>query len=151
MNQVSPAARWLGLAGLLPVIAGLAVAWLDVDNSIQLVATASTVLYGGIILSFIGGAWWGLAAQRQDAPGWGVLSLAVAPSLYAWPSVAWAWIDAAYAGAAWLLSAGFFLVLPIDAMLVKTRIAPGWWMRLRVPLSCGMGILFFALGVRFFF
>lgn len=151
MRQLSPAARWLGLSGLLPVIGGVIVAWLETDQQYWLIVTAITLLYGAIILSFIGGAWWGLSSRRQDAPSWGVLTLAVMPSLYAWPSVAWAWIDAAYAGAAWLLSAGFVLVLPVDRMLQKTNIAPAWWLTLRMPLSLGMALLFFALGMRFFF
>ncbi|MEM7570625.1 MAG: DUF3429 domain-containing protein [Pseudomonadota bacterium] len=151
MKQLSPATRWLGLAGLLPALGCLAIAWLDFDQDTRLISTAIMLLYGAVILSFIGGAWWGLVSRHQDAPGWGVLTLSVIPSLYAWPSVAWAWIDAAYAGAAWLLSLGFLLTLLVDRLLANSNIAPKWWMTLRLPLSLGMGACFFALGMRFFF
>ncbi|MEM1020652.1 MAG: DUF3429 domain-containing protein [Pseudomonadota bacterium] len=150
MKQLAPPARWLGLAGLLPVIAGTAVAWFDTSQDIRLIATAVTLLYGGLILSFIGGAWWGLASQAGMFQ-WGVFILSVIPSLYAWPAVAWSWLDASYAGSAWLLTAGFALTLPVDRLLMRHGTAPDWWLSLRLPLSLSMALLFLLLGLRFFY
>lgn len=138
--------RFLGFAGLLPVIAGVTSAIAHPARDIQLISAAASLLYGGLILSFIGGAWWGLAAQKADGEQlkqWLVLS--VLPSLYAWVVVAYAWIVAAFAQAAFLIAVGFVLTLLVDRKLAAARLAPLWWMGLRKPLSFTMALLFVTL------
>lgn len=78
--------RLLGLAGLLPFVAGAAgLAMLPVP-SLQAWAGVALVAYGALIASFLGGIHWGLAMQGQPPVGlrlgWGVL-----PSLFAWLAV----------------------------------------------------------------
>ena len=79
----STAARILGLAGLLPFLAGAAA--LAVLDAPGLQAWAGTALaaYGALIATFLGGIHWGLAMLGRPPLnlrlGWGV-----APSLLAW-------------------------------------------------------------------
>jgi hypothetical protein len=38
------------------------------------------------------------------------------------------------------LAGALVLTLVVDALLTAWRLAPGWWMRLRVPLSVGLAL-----------
>jgi hypothetical protein len=78
----SAAARLLGLAGLIPFVAGAAAVWLagaDLEHRAALVLNA----YTATIMSFLGGIHWGLAARRA-APADALLWWGVTPSLVAW-------------------------------------------------------------------
>lgn len=139
-------ARFLGFAGLIPVAAGVASAVFHPARDIQLISVAVTLLYGGLILSFIGGAWWGLAARTAEAAALKVwLILSVIPQLWAWAVIAYAWVVAKYWQASLGLAIAFAAVLLVDARLHAKAIAPPWWMKLRKPLSWSMALLFFVL------
>ena len=79
----STAARVLGLAGLLPFIAGAAGLALLRQSGLQAWAGMALVAYAALIASFLGGIHWGLAMSDHEPVGlrlgWGV-----APSLLAW-------------------------------------------------------------------
>ena len=79
----SATARVLGLAGLLPFVAGaIALAALDAPG-LQAWAGTALVAYGALIATFLGGIHWGLAMRGVQPVslrlGWGV-----SPSLLAW-------------------------------------------------------------------
>ncbi len=135
-----PLARLLGLAGLLPLIAlvvllasGGAPAWRGA-------AVALGLGYALLILSFLGGLWWGLAAAMQrPVPGW-VWVVAVVPSLLCWAVMALVGLQviAVEQGLA-VTGGGLLLALLVDRALVAAALAPGWWLGLRYPLSLGLG------------
>jgi hypothetical protein len=131
----------LGYAGLLPQLAAVAVLLAD-DTGWRFAALALGYAYAALILSFLGGIWWGIAAQaHRPVPAW-LWVAAVAPSLVAlasaipwaigkpWPGPSLGWL-----GIALLLS------LVVDYRLWATRLAPPWWLHLRLPLSLGLGLL----------
>ncbi|VWX48330.1 DUF3429 domain-containing protein [Novosphingobium sp. 9U] len=98
--------------------------------------------YPALILSFLGGMWWGLAARHAGEPPAWVWLAAVAPSLVALATaVPWA------IGATWpapslvALGVSLLLSLLVDRQLATIGLAPLWWMSLRNPLSLGLGIL----------
>lgn len=136
-----PLARALGFAGLLPQLAAVAVLALG-DPGTMFTALSLAYAYPALILSFLGGLWWGLAARGEGrAPGW-LWVAAVAPSLIALATaIPWA------VGAAWpdpsLVILGLALIgaLAVDYRLVALGLAPPGWLRLRTPLSVGLGIL----------
>lgn len=138
--RVGRTAYALGLAGLLPQVA--AVGWMAVGHSD---AWLIALIYALAILSFLGGLWWGLAMRTEV--GQAVLAtLAVVPSLLA---VALAVISFATWGSGWVLvatGATILLTLPVDRWLVEKSLTPVGWMRLRVPLSVGLGCLTIAAG-----
>lgn len=153
--RVGPTAYALGLAGLLPQIAAVVLiligrrdptdlAWIPV-----LMGYGLALLYGGLILSFLGGIWWNIATRRSEGQA-GLLVLAVLPALIAFACVAAA--AAAFPGAPlpWsgvALGSAILLTLLVDRRLVVTGEAPANWMRLRVPLSLGLGLLTIAASV----
>ena len=76
------AALLLGYAGLLPPIIGIA--WRLIDPAKGGAANALALFYAALILSFLGGMWWGAATARVSGAAltlW--LAVAVMPSLVA--------------------------------------------------------------------
>lgn len=131
----------LGLSGLLPQVAVVAVL-ISGDVAGRFTALALGFAYAALILSFLGGLWWGLAAANPDrAPRW-VWIASVAPSLVALAS-AWPWA----VGLAWpgpslvVLGVALIAALLVDRALIRLGLAPANWMRLRAPLSLGLGAL----------
>ena len=143
MTAVPSLPRWLGWAGLLPQIACVAVLYLGPEEW-RYSALALAFAYAALILSFLGGMWWGIAAtapaaERRNALGW-LWIAAVLPSLVALacflPWVfGWAWPEPSLV----MLGGALLVSLGVDAKL--GALAPRWWMALRVPLSLGLGLL----------
>jgi hypothetical protein len=152
IGRVGRAAMMLGFAGLLPSIASVGVLALVPSvttwNWVVPVAAAAivAVVYPLLILSFLGGIWWGLAMRRGAGQG-RLAAIAVLPSLMAlvlgglmlvtgrvgWPLV--------------VIGSTIALTLIVDRHLVAVGDAPAGWMRLRVPLSLGLGGLTILAGM----
>ncbi|GIX21199.1 MAG: hypothetical protein KatS3mg120_2875 [Erythrobacter sp.] len=140
--KLSPAARALGYAGLVPQI--ICIALILIGHEWRYSALAGGFAYAAAIFSFLGGVWWGqaLAAGRMGAGAYGV---AVLPSLIAvalflpW-TFGWEWPGPAlfYLGA--LIA---FSPLIDRALGLATRD----FLRLRWQLSLGLGGLTIALGL----
>ena len=128
----------LGFAGLLPQAAAALLAALGYFSG-GVVALA----YAALILSFLGGMWWGLAMFTRVAQPV-LVALAVVPSLLAGAILALAAVDLRLGLVA--MGCAILLTLPVDRALVTRGIAPANWMRLRVPLSLGLGGLTILVG-----
>jgi hypothetical protein len=120
---IPPIARLLGLSGLLPQLAAVALL-LSGDPQSRYSALAIAYAYAAIILSFLGGLWWGLAARTDSPPRW--------PWMVGlrWPAPSLV-----------VLGISLIAALLVDRALVRAGIAPSGWMALRVPLSLGLGVL----------
>ena len=130
----------LGYAGLLPQGAVVA-AMIFGDPQAHFSALALGYAYAALILSYLGGLWWGLAARAEHAPSW-LWIASVLPSLIALVT-AWPWM----VGLPWprpsliILGIALIATLAIDRRLERTGIAPPGWMAMRVPLSLGLAAL----------
>jgi len=141
-TSLSPAARTLGYAGLLPQI--ISIAMVLMGHEWRYAALAGGFAYAAAIFSFLGGVWWGQAVQSARATT-GAYLVAVLPSLIAvalflpW-SFGWEWPGPA------LLYLGALIALSpmIDR---KLGYAPSDFLRLRLHLSLGLGGLTIALGL----
>lgn len=142
MQSVPALPRWLGLAGLLPQFTCVAVLYAGPAEWRE-AALAIAFAYAALILSFLGGMWWGIAAaapaaQRRRTLGW-LWIAAVLPSLVAlacflpW-ALDWAWPEPSLV----MLGGALLVSLGVDAKL--GALAPRWWLALRVPLSTGLGL-----------
>jgi len=132
----------LGYAGLLPQV--IAVFLALAGHEWRYVALAGGFAYAALILSFLGGVWWGQAAAKGvGSPG--VYIVAVIPSLLSlalflpW-TFGWQWPGPA------LIYLGFLLALSplVDRAL---GYAKDDFMKLRILLSVGLGVLTIILGV----
>ncbi|WP_448502356.1 DUF3429 domain-containing protein [Sphingomonas sp.] len=147
LTAIPPDARALGLAGLLPQFASL-LATLSGHPEWSFAAHALGFAYAALILSFLGGLWWGLAAAAGGrAPGW-LYVAAVVPSLLALAAcVPWA-LGENWPGPSLIaLGAALIATLLVDRRLVADALAPHWWMALRTPLSIGLGATTIVIGL----
>lgn len=132
-TRIPASALLLGLAGLIPFIAGAAAQWqaiplLGAETGLRLV-----VIYGAIILSFLGGIRWGTAIGPYDSGRQGLeFSASVLGSL---AGLAAAFLPA-IPGLA-LLIAGFLMQGLWDVMSVDAGRLPAWFGRLRMILTAG--------------
>lgn len=152
MRQVPGAPRWLGLAGVLPQLACLAYVWSGDGEWVDSARIAGG-LYAGLILSFLGGTWWGIAAAAPAAEGRGVLGwvwvAAVLPSLVAFGAGLW-WLARPEQPQPALAVLAFGLLASplVDGRLATMALAPRWWTGLRWPLSMMLGLATLAIAVR---
>ena len=139
---LSPAARALGYAGLLPQIVCLGLVL--TGHEWRYSALAGGFAYAAAIFSFLGGVWWGQAIASNRATT-GAYLVAVMPSLMAlalflpW-TFGWEWPGPA------LLYLGALIALSplVDRAL---GFAEPDFLRLRWHLSLGLGGLTIALGL----
>ena len=122
-------ARLLGYFGLIPFLA------MGLDGLIQVLPAGWGMFwrsYAALILSFMGGAQWGLAVgaeegRRDTAQRYGV---SVAPALLAWTSLA---LTPRVSLAFQIV--GFLALLAYDVWTVRQGAAPPWYARLRIRLT----------------
>lgn len=139
-GHVSPIARALGFAGLLPSLLLTALLVFSLDARLAEAARPLSLFYAAVILSFLGGIWWGFAMRRDSGQG-GLLVAAVTPSLIAFFVIFAALLGVSARWAAVALGSAVLLTLLVDRHLVRTGEVPAGWMALRTPLSVGLGAL----------
>lgn len=144
--RVSLTARLLGYSGLLPQMA--AVLLTASGGKAGALGYAIVIIYGALILSFLGGIWWGFATRRKAGQGQ-LASLAVLPSLAAATIILWAGVLGDFTSPEPLIALGATVIatLAVDRHLAATGDAPPDWMRLRAPLSLGLGGLTILAGL----
>ena len=115
---------WLCWAGDLPFAAASGAAFLGSAAPIDPVRVL--IAYACVILSFMGGAQWGLAtaAPAVDVRRFG---LSVIPALIAWPALLLAAVPALG-----LLVLAFAALCGYDLWTVRQKLAPAWYGRLRL-------------------
>ena len=142
---IARATRLLGYAGLLPQLAaaGLVASgrgeWFFFGRVLALV-------YGIVILSFLGGIWWGFAVRRTVGQG-RLAAVAVLPSLVGVALMIATQFGLPLPWALVALGSVVALTLLVDRRLAWGGDAPPGWMALRVPLSLGLGGLTILTGI----
>jgi hypothetical protein len=133
----------LGLAGLIPFVAGAAA--LALGLTLPLIGDVgqvrlALVVYAIAILSFLGGVRWGIALGQDDSgKATRDYVLAVIPALVGWMAA-----GLAAPRDLWLLCAAFVILGLLDYGLVCRTVAPEWYGNLRLLLS---GVAAFCLAV----
>lgn len=124
-----------GLAGLLPFLAGAALAHYGAAGLpawVQALAEGNAMLrhYGVVILCFMSGVLWGFATDAEGRTATWAYGLSVIPAL-------WAFFAAApgHGFGLWALAIGFAGLLAFDVWFWMQTLAPRWWLRLRLLLT----------------
>jgi Protein of unknown function (DUF3429) len=139
MLTLSPNAKWLGYAGLLPQM--FAIAMLLDDSSLRWIAIAGGYGYAAMIFSFLGGMWWGLGLTAANPPRW-LFAAAVTPSLIALGTyLPWTWGWDWPVPSLWIIALCLFLSPLVDRALSKTMALPAGWLQQRIHLSVGLSLL----------
>ncbi len=141
-RRLPNAALILGVAGLIPFIAGGVAALSVADDTRALFFLQLLIAYGAVILAFLGGVHWGFVldtpepddtaiARRRDAPR---LVGGVLPSLVGWAALI-VMLVGVPAGALAILIAGFVALTVTEAQLRRRLLVPPGYMWLRWGLS----------------
>ena len=130
-DQIPRAAAALGYGGVAP-FAALALAFAFGPDAAAERLLDGFLIYGAVILSFLGGIRWGAASgvTREQARG---LVLSVLPSL--WAGLALWWHDPAVS--AWALLLGFVLMAVADWWRPGVGV-PAWMRPLRMRLTAAV-------------
>ncbi|MGM0833600.1 DUF3429 domain-containing protein [Halomonas qinghailakensis] len=132
MREVSSDCRvawFLGLAGLIPFVAGGVIAWWG-SSAWQVTAVYGFSYYSAVILSFLGGVHWGSALQVPRPDNRRRLFIAMVPSLIAWPALLFNVVTGL-----WVLLAGFILIGGYDLSRDGREGFPAWYFKLRGLLT----------------
>lgn len=143
----------LGFAGLLPQVAAVvtvAIARMAAPDSrfaaLIMPALSIGLIYPLVILSFLGGMWWGLAMRRERRQG-PLVGIAIVPSLAVLALAGFLTATQRFDLTLVAIGSAILLTLPVDHALTRRGDAPENWMQLRIPLSVGLGVLTILLGV----
>ena len=131
----------LGAAGLLPFIATalqIVTGW-PLSPRLTGPALYHLTVYAAVILSFLGGVQWGMAAGARtssQAADWRQYGMSMLPSLVAWLAL---WLSSGFLASArtvlLILAASHGLWLVYDLWTVRQGEAPEWFARLRMGLT----------------
>ena len=131
MNQIPKTIQIIAALGLLPFFFGsmatFKVSILDFDTKVLLIKFS--ILYAGLILSFLGGCLFGFESISGKNPNKIRLWLSIVPSI--WSLIA---LQIPYFSAS-ILALGFLVVYEFDRKSSLAGVVPGWWLTLRLPLT----------------
>ena len=145
MPSLSPNAKWLGYAGLLPQL--FAIAMLLDDSGLRWIAIAGGYGYAAFIFSFLGGMWWGLGIASANPPRW-LFAAAIAPSLISLVTyLPWTWGWDWPVPSLWIVATGLLLSPLVDMALGKSVTLPGGWLRQRILMSSGLSLMTAVLAI----
>jgi hypothetical protein len=150
MMNIPRTALILGLAGAVPFVWGAAsyhsdalALWGADWLGPRFIGPYIQLFYGAIILSFMSGVLWGFATKAEPAQAPTGYVLSVIPALWAFMMT-----GGGPTSASINLIFGFLGLLVLDYFFWSWRLAPRWWMSLRVLLST---ITILSLSVTAFF
>lgn len=141
MNFAIPRpALLLGLAGLLPLVYGAVGTYLPALVLPFAPPLMVMELYGSIIFAYMSGVLWGFVCAGGKAggrAGWRWLALSAAPALAMFLIVM---IDPGEMVS--ILTFAFPALLPFDYLFWRAKLAPRWWLTLRVLLTVAASACF---------
>lgn len=122
-------ALWLGLLGAVPFLVGALGVWVPRIDHIPILG--ASLLYGAVILSFLGGIRWGTAIGPYGATRQALeFSGSVLPAIAAWLAL----LMPPAAGLS-LLIIGFLMQALWDVITVEEGRLPPWFGKLRMILT----------------
>ncbi len=134
MTPVPRAPLLIVVAGLIPFLWSALTVTVDplAVWSIQTLGARFTgpyigVFYGAVILAFMSGVLMGFATKSDRSLGY---VLSVPPAFWAFYATGGGHVTAALN-----LAIGFLAILLLDAFFVRHRLAPDWWMSVRIPAT----------------
>ncbi|PUB14822.1 DUF3429 domain-containing protein [Yoonia sediminilitoris] len=137
MTAIPRSALILGLAGLLPFLWGALTvlvpslgAWGQINLGGRFIGPYVQLFYGAVILSFMSGVLWGFATKATGRIATAGYVLSVIPALWAFFMTGGGPVTAATN-----LIVGFLALLLLDWHFWRLKLAPPWWMHLRVLLT----------------
>jgi hypothetical protein len=124
----------LGGSSVLPLMISVCIVAVAPD-AFGLPVVHIAIVYAAVILSFLGGMYWGmasaiLAADPGAAAPYGILACSVVPALIGWVAV---FLPSPIGPG--VLAVTFVAVLMLDRRCRRLGYVAGWWMELRIWLT----------------
>ena len=140
MISIPNLVKFISIGGLIPVFVGAIVISfpIKVEANLSMFFKDTSLIYAGIILSFLGGCLF-LTECIQPKLSWKGLVFSVAPSI-------WAFFSLTLPMSAFSLAIGFLLVLERERIVFRTHNLPKWWLKLRFPMTAIIVILLMVIG-----
>lgn len=139
--------RLLGLSGVLPQVLCLGAVLFERGSPSANGLAALGLAYAALILSFLGGLWW-MAALQRGVTAAGPYVVAVMPSLLGWVALFPVAFDFDNVRSALGFVGVLLLLSPlVDRYLGRSIPLPAGWVRLRVMMGGGLGLLTIALAL----
>ena len=140
---IPTSALWLGLTGLIPFYASALIAAVGGQPQLASLGVTSFAIYAAVILSFLGGARWGLELARAPAaPSTARLVMSVLPSIAGWALALGALARGVLGLGVTGLAGGFAVLFATqyvwDRGAPAVSAAPDWYPRLRQILTLGV-------------
>lgn len=131
MNLIPETVKIIAAIGLVPFFLGtLAIFKFSIIGlNINIFLINFSLLYAGLILSFLGGCLFGFEALSVSEPNKTRLWLAIIPSMWSLIALQIPNFSAS------ILALGFLLVYEFDRKAHFAGITPQWWLALRFPLT----------------
>lgn len=136
MIEAPRPAMILGWSGVLPFVGLTGALAFGLSDPNQV--TGALRLYGGIILSFMGGVHWGIATLRSEGQA-SPYAVSVLPALWAF-AMGFTSVPIALLG----LAAGFVTLAAYDLRCIRRGDLPEWYGRLRLWLTLTVGLCLIA-------
>lgn len=130
VTQIRPA-ELLGYGGLVPLYGCLLLLVFTWPGETGTIVLRTEVLYGAIVLAFLGGTRWGMAiVAGVDFQQIGALMLTTLPAL-----VAWLVLFVGPIHQILILMAGFGLAFIADRLMARKGLVPAWYENMRLTLT----------------
>jgi len=132
MNNIPKSVKLISSLGLIPFFLGvIGTIRLNIfDNSTNMFFVEISILYSGLILSFLGGCLFGFETLSNPIPKKATLWIAIVPTIWALLALQ---IPNFKASA---MAIGFLILFEFDRRASRTETTPRWWIKLRLPLTC---------------
>lgn len=142
-EAIPPIALWLGVGGLIPFIAPAVLIWMPPSQGWQGIAGTFGMVYGAIILSFLGGVRWGSALHNFDTR---TFIQSVLPALLAYGVL----VFPALPLGPLLLAACHSVQGLSDISAARNGTLPVWYARLRAGLTLGAVSSLLSIALSFY-
>ena len=131
MADIPSAIRVISILGVLPFLLGAITTFKlnFIDPTLNLIIRNVIIIYGAIILSFLGGCLFGFECMNRPKPNNLRLWISILPAIWALIAIQISNFSAS------ILAIGFLLVYEFDRRAYTAGIVPSWWLSLRLPLT----------------
>ena len=142
MKSVPKPVLTFSILGLLPLLLGVILSFFSFNFSTELIGfiIGISLIYAGLILSFLGGCLFAFEIKNMTNSSWQSLIFSFLPTLWAFSALSLPHFKAS------TLAVGFLVTYELDRKALKNKLAPPWWLKLRLPLTTAVILLLIILG-----
>lgn len=142
MTEVPKTVKIISILGLLPFFLGVLATFKFsfINSDFNKLIVNISIMYGALILSFLGGSLFGFESLNNLGPNNRRLWYAIIPTIWALLAVQIPIFSAS------ALAVGFLLVYEFDRKANLAGLVPNWWLSLRFPLTATVVLSLIVIG-----